>query len=186
MIQELGFLQDSPTPIYEENYLIIDDVNSSICTERTCHIDVFLFDIQVWREVSYIFMHHIPGIINHADNLIKTVGWVLYSSHDRYLIDHYNIIFGSIIDAYYLGLDIDSISIYFKCLYHKYFTLQPSNHHTYQNKNIFPQLVPGISLTSLVVNIFPIDLIHIIGWSNIMLNTVVILSTLPWIRGVLS
>ena len=104
ILLELGFTQDSPTTIYEDYYLTIDDVNSSILTEITLHVYICLFAIQGWKEAGYITMHHIPGIINPVDDLIKTFGLVLHYSHDRYLMGHYNISFGSSINAYSIGM----------------------------------------------------------------------------------
>ena len=71
MLRQIGFNQDSPTPIYEKNYLTIDIVSSIIPTERTRHIDVWFFSIQVWKEAVDIIMHHTPGIINPVDHITK-------------------------------------------------------------------------------------------------------------------
>ena len=49
MLRELGFHQDSPTPINEENYPTIDIVNSSIPTEIIRHNGVRFFAIQGWK-----------------------------------------------------------------------------------------------------------------------------------------
>ena len=45
MLWEIGFTQESNTPIYEDNDITIDILDSSITTERTRHIDVRLFSI---------------------------------------------------------------------------------------------------------------------------------------------
>ena len=74
MLQELEFLQESPTPIYEDNNPTINIVNSSIPNEITRHVDVRLFDIQGWKEAVDIIMHHIPGIINPAEDITKPLG----------------------------------------------------------------------------------------------------------------
>ena len=101
MLRELGFPQEYPTPIYEENDPTIDILNSSIPHERTRHIDVRFFAIQVWNEAGDIIMHRVPGVINPADDITKPLGWVLHSRHARYLVGHYNISFGSSINAYH-------------------------------------------------------------------------------------
>ena len=49
MLRELGFPQESPNPIYEENDPTIDIVNYSITTERNLRIDVRFFAIKVWK-----------------------------------------------------------------------------------------------------------------------------------------
>ena len=45
MIQELGCLHEYNNPIFEDNDTNIGIVDSSITTERTCHIDVRLLAI---------------------------------------------------------------------------------------------------------------------------------------------
>ena len=82
------FLQEYPTLIYEDNDTTIDILNSSIPTEITHHVGVCLFATKVCKEYGDIIMHHIPGIINTADDLIKPLGWVLHSRHARYLMGH--------------------------------------------------------------------------------------------------
>ena len=90
MLWELGFPQESTTPIYEDNNNTIDIVKSSIQNERTHHIDVLFFAIQGYKEAGDIIMHHIPGITNPADYLNKPLASVLYYRHDRYLMGDYN------------------------------------------------------------------------------------------------
>ena len=66
MLWGLGFHQDSPTPIYEYNDPTIYIANYSFPTERTRHIDVRLFSIQVWKEYGDLIVHNIPGIIKYC------------------------------------------------------------------------------------------------------------------------
>ena len=74
MLWQLGFIQEYPTPIYEYNDPTINIVNSSIPNEITRHIDVRFFYIQGWKEAVDVIMHHIPGIINPADDITKPLG----------------------------------------------------------------------------------------------------------------
>jgi hypothetical protein len=90
VLSELGFKQDKPTPIYEDNKSAIDIVNAFKPTERSRHIDIRFFAIQGWKEQGDIIMLHIPGVINAADDLTKPLGWVLHSRHARYLMGHYD------------------------------------------------------------------------------------------------
>jgi hypothetical protein len=90
VLNELGFEQKEPTPIYEDNKSTIDIVNSSKPTERSRHIDIRFFAIQDWKARGDIVMTHIPGVINPADDLTKPLGWVLHSRHARYIMGHYN------------------------------------------------------------------------------------------------
>ena len=100
MLWYLGFPQEYPTPIFEDNDHTIYIVNSIIATERYCHIYVWFFAIQLWKEDGYIIMHHIPGIINHVYDITKPLGWVLYSGNVGYLMWCYNISFRSLINSY--------------------------------------------------------------------------------------
>ena len=45
MLSNLGFPQDGPTPIFEDNKSAIDIVNSNKPTERSRHIDIRFFAI---------------------------------------------------------------------------------------------------------------------------------------------
>ena len=78
MIWSLGFPQESPTSIYDDNDLNIDIVNSGIPAERTWHIDVRLFSIQGCKESGDIIIYTIPGIIIPEDYLTKPLGGVLH------------------------------------------------------------------------------------------------------------
>ena len=77
VLWELGFTQEYTSPFYEYNDTTINIVNSIITTERTRHIGVRFFVIQSWKEAGDIIMHHIPGIINPADDVNKPIGRVL-------------------------------------------------------------------------------------------------------------
>ena len=73
ILKELGFSQDGPTPIYEDNMSAIQMINAKAPTERSRHI----------------VMRHIPGIINPSDDLTKPLGWVLHARHARRMMGHY-------------------------------------------------------------------------------------------------
>ena len=88
VLWELGFPQDGPTPIYEDNKSAIDIVNSNKPTERSRHIDIWFFAIQDWKARGDIVMKHIPGVINPSDDLTKPLGWILHSRHARYIMGH--------------------------------------------------------------------------------------------------
>jgi hypothetical protein len=88
VLNELGFKQDGPTPIYEDNKPTIDIVNSKKPTQRSRHIDIRFFAIQDWMDNKDISMHHISGVINPADDLTKPLGWVLHARHARFMMGH--------------------------------------------------------------------------------------------------
>lgn len=89
ILRELGFPQDGPTPIYEDNESTIKMVNAGRPTVRSRHIDIQHFAIQDWKQAGDIHLIHIPGIINPADCLTKPVAWILHSRHARRLMGHY-------------------------------------------------------------------------------------------------
>jgi hypothetical protein len=91
ILRDLGFPQDEPTPIYEDNMSAIKMINARIPTERSRHIDIQHFAIQDWKEQGDIILIHIPGIINPADDLTKALGWILHSRHARRLMGHYKV-----------------------------------------------------------------------------------------------
>ena len=91
----LGFPQEGPTPIFEDNVSAINMINSRIPTERSRHIDIQHFAIQDWAENKDIFMRHIPGVINPPDDLSKPLGWVLHSRHARRMMGHHTPIDGT-------------------------------------------------------------------------------------------
>jgi hypothetical protein len=86
---ELGFPQDDPTIMYEDNMSALKMINARVPTERSRHIDIQHFAIQDWKDQGDIVMEHIPGVINPADDLTKALGWVLHSRHARRVMGHY-------------------------------------------------------------------------------------------------
>jgi hypothetical protein len=90
VLDELGFKQDEPTPIYEDNASAIEIINAQKPTERSRHIEIRFFAIQDWKMKGEIKMLHIPGVINPADDLTKPLGWILHSRHARFIMGHYD------------------------------------------------------------------------------------------------
>ena len=88
IISELGFPQERPTPIYEDNKSAITIVNSCKPTERSRHIDIRFFAIQDLKARGVIELFHIPGAINPADDPTKPLGFVLHARHARYIMGH--------------------------------------------------------------------------------------------------
>ena len=90
VLDELGFPQNTPTPIYEDNASAIDIVNSQKPTERTRHMEIRFFAIQDWKQNNEIELRHIPGIINPSDDLTKPLGYMLHNRHARFIMNGYN------------------------------------------------------------------------------------------------
>jgi len=89
VLSDLGLLPLKPSIIYEDNKAAIDMINDSKPTTRSRHIDVQHFAIQEWRDKGEIEMHHIPGVINPADDETKSLSWTLHSRHSRRTMGHY-------------------------------------------------------------------------------------------------
>ena len=89
ILHELGYTQQEPTPIYEDNDSAIKIVNHNRPTDRSRHIEIRYFALQHWRLLKDIVMIHLPGVVNPADMLTKALGWVLHHRHAPYLMGHY-------------------------------------------------------------------------------------------------
>ncbi len=89
ILRELGFSQDAPTNLYEDNASAIKMVNADRPTERSRHIDIQYFAIQDWKKSGQIILTKIKGIINPSDSLTKGLGWVLHNRHARRLMGHF-------------------------------------------------------------------------------------------------
>ena len=89
VLLELGFPQDGPTPLYEDNMSAINMINNRVPTERSRHIDIQYFAIQDWAEAKEIVMRHIPGTISIPDGLTKALGWVLHARHAHRMMGHF-------------------------------------------------------------------------------------------------
>ena len=84
-----GGTQDGPTPLYEDNMAAIAMINECKPTPRSRHIDIQHFAIQEWQQRGIIVMHHIPGVINVADQATKALSWTLHSRHARRSMGHF-------------------------------------------------------------------------------------------------
>jgi Reverse transcriptase (RNA-dependent DNA polymerase)/GAG-pre-integrase domain len=89
ILSELGYAQPGPTVLYEDNQAAILMINASRPTPRARHIDIQHFAIQEWKAQGDIILCHIPGIINPADALTKSLGPTLHFRHVRRLMGHY-------------------------------------------------------------------------------------------------
>ena len=73
VLAELGFPQNGPTTLYEDNQAAIAMVNENHPTAQARHIDIQYFAIQEWRQRSILRMAHLPGVINNADQSTKAL-----------------------------------------------------------------------------------------------------------------
>jgi len=86
---DLGYPQDDPTTLWEDNEATIKIVNTDRPTPRSRHIEIRYFGLQQWRKLKEIVLRHIPGIINPSDALTKALGWVLHVRHVRFMMGHH-------------------------------------------------------------------------------------------------
>ena len=89
VLLDLGYAQPAPTTLYEDNAAAILMVNASRPTPRSRHIDIQHFAIQEWKAQLDIVLSHIPGIVNPADALTKSLGTTLHHRHVRRLMGHF-------------------------------------------------------------------------------------------------
>ena len=85
---QLGFPQEGPTLLHEDNQAVINIVNCSQPTSRTRHVAVQTFAIQEWRAKKKIKLEYVPTEVNIADDLTKGLGWTLHSRHVRRAMGH--------------------------------------------------------------------------------------------------
>ena len=89
ILLEIGYPQLGPTTLYEDNAAAIPMVNASRPTPRARHIDIQHFALQEWKANQEIVLSHIPGVINSAASLTKSLGSTLHFCHVRRLMGHY-------------------------------------------------------------------------------------------------
>jgi len=89
ILHELNYTQLGPTVLHEDNEAAILMINASRPTPRARHIDIQHFAIQEWKANGDIILCHIPGIINPADALTKSLGSTLHYRHVRRMMGHY-------------------------------------------------------------------------------------------------
>jgi Reverse transcriptase (RNA-dependent DNA polymerase) len=89
VLADLGFAQQGPTALYEDNLSTIAMINSNRPTERSRHIDIQHFAIQEWKAEGSIVLRHIAGVINPADAATKPTSWVLHHRHVRRAMGHF-------------------------------------------------------------------------------------------------
>jgi hypothetical protein len=89
ILSELGYAQLRPTTLFEDNAAAILMVNASRPTPRARHIDIQHFALQELKAANEIVLSHIPGVVNSADSLTKSLGSTLHHRHVRRLMGHY-------------------------------------------------------------------------------------------------
>jgi hypothetical protein len=89
VLLELGYQQLGPTTLFEDNAAAILMVNANRPTPRARHIDIQHFALQEWKAAKEIVLSHIPGVVNSADSLTKSLGPTLHHRHVRRMMGHY-------------------------------------------------------------------------------------------------
>ena len=88
ILEELSFLKEGPSPMYIDNMASLNIVNENRPTPRCRHVETQYFALQRWRELRWLIMRHISGVINSPDALTKAVPWVLHHRHNRRMMGH--------------------------------------------------------------------------------------------------
>ena len=88
VLLELGYPQDGPTVLHEDNEAAIHVANNTKPTARTRHVDIAWFAIQEWRENREIDLQYINTKINPSDALTKALAWVLHRRHCHRAMGH--------------------------------------------------------------------------------------------------
>ena len=91
VLSDLGYQQNGPTPIYEDNQAAIAMINHDKPTPRSRHIDIQWFAINEWRRLGQLELHYIATSINPADAATKALSWTLHSRHVRRSMGHYGL-----------------------------------------------------------------------------------------------
>jgi len=90
VLKDLGFAQEYPTVLYEDNQAAIAMINQRKPTICSRHINVQFFAIQEWCRQGDIVMKHIAGILNMADYLTKELSWILHHCHACQAMGHHH------------------------------------------------------------------------------------------------
>lgn len=85
---ELGYPQDGPTILHEDNEAAIHVSNNTKPTERTRHVDIAWFAIQEWHQNKEMLLEYINTTINISDANTKAVPWVLHRRHCHRAMGH--------------------------------------------------------------------------------------------------
>jgi hypothetical protein len=89
VMEELGYPQSNPSPIFGDNISSIMMANNVRPTDRTRHMDIRYFALQEWIHVDKdIILIHIPTILNSADALTKALAWIKHHRHMSRAMGH--------------------------------------------------------------------------------------------------
>jgi len=91
-MKQLGFPPSKLTPLHCDNQSAINVINARVPSERSRHVDIQHFAIQVWEDSGDIVMKFILGVINPSDDLTKPLGWVLHERHARRIMGHHQLV----------------------------------------------------------------------------------------------
>ncbi len=83
ILHELGYTQEDPTLMYEDNQAVINIVQNERPTSNLRHVDIQHFAIQQWRADKAIELRYIDTKINSADSGTKGLSWPLHHRHVR-------------------------------------------------------------------------------------------------------
>ena len=82
VMNELGFKQKGPSPIFGDNISSIMMGNNVRPTDCTKHMDIKWFALQEWIHIDKdVILIHISGEVNSSDALTKALAWLKHHRH---------------------------------------------------------------------------------------------------------
>jgi hypothetical protein len=89
VLTDLSFPPNGPSPVWEDNELVLKIGNHERRTPRSCHIAIRYFGLQQWCELGELILIHIAGIANPSDALTKAMGWAVHYRHCHFLMGYH-------------------------------------------------------------------------------------------------
>ena len=81
ILEDLGYLQDQPTLLYEDNMGALLMANDGDLSKRTRHIDIKHFALLDWVEQDHMILARVETQNNAADSMSKANARIKFHSH---------------------------------------------------------------------------------------------------------
>jgi len=89
VLDEMGLVQDLPTPIGVDNSAVVDIVDKSAPTSRVRHVEIRFFQVQQFVTDKLVKFFKILGTANPIDSATKPLASLPHLVHSRFLMNHY-------------------------------------------------------------------------------------------------
>ena len=90
ILDEMGMVQDAPTPIGVDNSAVIDISDRSAPTSRVRHIEIRFFQLQQFVTDLLVRFFKVHGPSNASDSATKALTTTPHLTHSRFLMNHYD------------------------------------------------------------------------------------------------